>query len=120
MLLVNMRRGYSTKEFRGITDNIRKKLGEDVHLSVDLMVGFPGEDMAFENSIRFINDIGFGKMHIFNYSPREGTVAWPVRLRIESKAKAWKGTRNGYPSQELLFKMDRQRRRDPGRAKNQR
>ena len=87
-VLVNMRRGYSTKEFNGITDNIRKKLGEDVHLSTDLMVGFPGEDeKAFENSIRFINDIGFGKMHIFNYSPREGTVAAQMACPPENEVK---------------------------------
>ena len=87
-VLVNMRRGYSTKEFSGITDNIRKKLGEDVHLSTDLMVGFPGEDeKAFENSIRFINDIGFGKMHIFNYSPREGTVAAQMACPPENEVK---------------------------------
>ena len=87
-VLAAMRRGYTTKGFRVITDNIRKKLGEDVHLSTDLMVGFPGEDeKAFENSIRFINDIGFGKMHIFNYSPREGTVAAQMACPPENEVK---------------------------------
>ena len=75
-VLAAMRRGYTAKGFREITDKIRNKLGDDLHLSTDLMVGFPGEDeKAFENSIRFIKDIRFGKMHIFNYSPREGTDA---------------------------------------------
>ena len=87
-VLAAMRRGYTTKGFRVITDNIRKKLGEDVHLSTDLMVGFPGEDeKAFENSIRFINDIGFGKMHIFNYSPREGTAAAQMACPPENEVK---------------------------------
>jgi threonylcarbamoyladenosine tRNA methylthiotransferase MtaB len=87
-VLANMRRGYTTNEFWGITDKIRKKLGEDVHLSTDLMVGFPGEDeKAFENSIRFIKDIGFGKMHIFNYSPREGTVAAQMKCPPENEVK---------------------------------
>ena len=72
----------------GVLVNMRKKLGEDVHLSTDLMVGFPGEDeKAFENSIRFINDIGFGKMHIFNYSPREGTVAAQMACPPENEVK---------------------------------
>ena len=87
-VLANMRRGYTAKEFSDITDNIRKKLGENVHLSTDLMVGFPGEDeKAFENSIRFIKDIGFGKMHIFNYSPREGTVAAQMACPPENEVK---------------------------------
>ncbi len=75
-VLAVMRRGYSSEGFREITAKIRNKLGNDIHLSTDLMVGFPGEDeRAFENSIRFIKDIGFGKVHVFNYSPREGTDA---------------------------------------------
>lgn len=87
-VLANMRRGYTTKGFREITDNIRNKLGEEVHLSTDLMVGFPGEDeAAFNNSMRFINEIGFGKMHIFNYSPREGTSASRMTCPPEKEVK---------------------------------
>ena len=87
-VLSNMRRGYTTKMFREITDKIRNKLGEEVHLSTDLMVGFPGEDeAAFDNSMRFINDIGFGKMHIFNYSPREGTLAASMTCPPEKEVK---------------------------------
>ncbi|HAJ93657.1 MAG TPA: tRNA (N(6)-L-threonylcarbamoyladenosine(37)-C(2))-methylthiotransferase MtaB [Synergistaceae bacterium] len=87
-VLANMRRGYTTKGFRVITDNIRNKLGDDVHLSTDLMVGFPGEDeTAFENSMRFTKDIGFGKMHIFNYSPREGTDAARMTCPPEKEVK---------------------------------
>ena len=71
-----MKRGYTAEGFRRITDSIRERLGSDIHLSTDLMVGFPGEDeKAFENSIGFVKEIGFGKMHVFNYSPREGTAA---------------------------------------------
>lgn len=87
-VLANMRRGYTSKEFRQITDNIRNKLGEDVHLSTDLMIGFPGEDeAAFENSMGFIKEIGFGKIHIFNYSPREGTVASHMTCPPENDVK---------------------------------
>jgi threonylcarbamoyladenosine tRNA methylthiotransferase MtaB len=87
-VLANMRRGYTAKGFHGIIDNIRNKLGEEVHLSTDLMVGFPGEDeAAFDNSMRFINEIGFGKMHIFNYSPREGTLAARMTCPPEKEVK---------------------------------
>lgn len=87
-VLANMRRGYTVKEFREITDNIRNKLGEKVHLSTDLIVGFPGEnEAAFDNSMRFIKEIGFGKMHIFNYSPREGTAAAKMTYTPEKEVK---------------------------------
>ena len=79
-VLAAMRRGYTTGGFRKIADKIRNKLGDEIHLSTDLMVGFPGEDEeAFENSIKFVKEIGFGKMHVFNYSPREGTDASLMR-----------------------------------------
>jgi threonylcarbamoyladenosine tRNA methylthiotransferase MtaB len=76
-VLSEMRRGYTSDEFRKIVDSIRKKLGDDMHLSTDLMVGFPGEDEgAFLNSIKLLTETGFGKIHVFNYSPRKGTKAY--------------------------------------------
>jgi threonylcarbamoyladenosine tRNA methylthiotransferase MtaB len=75
-VLAAMRRGYTSGAFRDIAENIRSRLGDKVHLSTDIMIGFPGEDeRAFENSMNFIRDIGFGKVHVFPYSPREGTDA---------------------------------------------
>ena len=54
-VLAAMKRGYTAEGFRRITDSIRERLGSDIHLSTDLMVGFPGEDeKAFENSIGFV------------------------------------------------------------------
>lgn len=75
-VLKKMRRGYNSAEFAGIIALARKKLGEDLHVSTDLMVGFPGEDeRAFENSLRFVREMGFGKIHVFPYSSRSGTDA---------------------------------------------
>lgn len=75
-VLKKMRRGYCSAEFAKIVGRARKKLGADLHISTDLMVGFPGEDeQAFENSLRFAEEIGFGKIHVFPYSPRGGTDA---------------------------------------------
>lgn len=75
-VLDKMRRGYTSAGFAKIVERARKKLGEDLHVSTDLMIGFPGEDeQAFENSLRFAEDIGFGKIHVFPYSPRQGTDA---------------------------------------------
>ncbi|NLX84354.1 MAG: tRNA (N(6)-L-threonylcarbamoyladenosine(37)-C(2))-methylthiotransferase MtaB [Synergistaceae bacterium] len=91
-VLSKMRRGYTAEKFRKITDNIRHVLGDKIHLSTDLMVGFPTEDdTAFENSLRFINDISFGKIHVFNYSPRKGTeaalMARPPEKEVKERVK---------------------------------
>jgi len=75
-VLQKMNRGYTAFDFERITDKVRTKLGEDTHISTDFMIGFPGEtDEAFERSLQFAEEIRFGKMHVFPYSPREGTVA---------------------------------------------
>ncbi|MEJ7613716.1 MAG: tRNA (N(6)-L-threonylcarbamoyladenosine(37)-C(2))-methylthiotransferase MtaB, partial [Candidatus Fervidibacter sacchari] len=44
--------------------------------TTDIMVGFPGEtDSHFENTLQFVREIGFMKLHVFRYSPRPGTKA---------------------------------------------
>ena len=41
-----------------------------------LWSGFPGEtDAHFEESCRFVEEIGFSQLHVFRYSPRKGTPA---------------------------------------------
>ena len=41
-----------------------------------LWLGFPGEtDAHFEESLRFVEEIGFSQLHVFRYSPRKGTPA---------------------------------------------
>lgn len=80
-VLEKMRRGYTPAEFAEIARRARQILGDDLHISTDLMVGFPGEDeKAFENSLRFAAEMGFGKIHVFPYSPREGTAAASLPL----------------------------------------
>ena len=75
-VLAAMRRGYTSREFAKIAENARAALGDDLHISTDLMVGFPGESPeAFKNSLNFVKSIGFGKIHVFPFSPRAGTKA---------------------------------------------
>ncbi len=47
---------------------------DDFNLTTDVIVGFPAEDeVAFENTIAAISEIGFTSVHVFPYSPRPGT-----------------------------------------------
>jgi len=91
-VLLQMRRGYTAAGFAKTAELARKKLGEDLHISTDLMVGFPGEDdKAFENSLRFVEELRFGKVHVFPYSPRKGTLAAelerPPREAVRERVK---------------------------------
>ncbi len=86
-VLEAMHRPYNTEQYRQEMARIRAAV-PGIALSTDLMVGFPGEtDEQFENSLRFCDEIGFSSMHLFKYSPREGTPAatYPDQVRNEVK-----------------------------------
>lgn len=75
-ILRQMRRRYTTAQFAHLVENLRRVFGDDVGVTTDIMVGFPGEtDAHFEESCRFVEDIGFSQLHVFRYSPRKGTPA---------------------------------------------
>lgn len=53
-----------------------KEIIDDITLTTDVMVGFPGEDgRAFANTLAVTEQIGFRKLHVFRFSPRAGTPA---------------------------------------------
>ncbi|MBQ8691645.1 MAG: tRNA (N(6)-L-threonylcarbamoyladenosine(37)-C(2))-methylthiotransferase MtaB [Synergistaceae bacterium] len=71
-----MRRGYSASEFKDICVKAKKYLGDDLHISSDILVGFPGEsDNAFNNTLKLMRDAGLGRVHVFPFSLRKGTLA---------------------------------------------
>ena len=75
-VLRQMRRRYTTTQFAHLVNNLRRVFGDDVGITTDIMVGFPGEtDAHFEESCQFVEDIGFSQLHVFRYSPRKGTPA---------------------------------------------
>ena len=85
-VLSSMKRGYRAADFAEIAARARSVLGDSLHISTDLMVGFPTEDDdAFRRSLDFVRGLGFGKVHVFPYSPREGTPAAAMeQLRSEA------------------------------------
>ncbi len=85
--LKRMNRRYNTNEFRKIVTILRKYY-EDVILTTDIIVGFPGEtEEEFETTYKFLEEIKFYKMHIFKYSPRKGTKAAEMKEQIDGNKK---------------------------------
>ena len=85
--LKRMNRKYTTGEFRQVVDRLRKAF-KDVNLTTDIIVGFPGEtEEEFEKTYNFLKEIKFYKMHIFKYSPREGTPASKMPNQVDGKIK---------------------------------
>ena len=85
--LKRMNRRYTTEEFKEIVNRLRKNY-EDVILTTDIIVGFPGEtEEEFNKTYEFLKDIKFYKMHVFKYSPRKGTKAAKMPKQIDGKQK---------------------------------
>ncbi len=82
-VLEAMKRGYTPGEFADKVERVRKHLGPDVHLGTDVLAGFPGEtEEAFARTLDLVRELGFGRLHVFPYSPREGTAAARLSGRI--------------------------------------
>ena len=71
-----MNRKYNCSQFLDKINLIRSYF-ENVNITTDYMAGFSGEtDLDFEASLKFIEKVGFGEMHIFPYSRRPRTKAY--------------------------------------------
>ena len=74
-VLANMRRGYTSDEYRRVIHKIRERIPR-VSISADVIVGFCGEtDAQFQQTLSLVSDIKFDKLHSAAYSTREGTIA---------------------------------------------
>jgi len=57
-------------------------------VTTDIIVGFPGEtDDEWKMTMESVETIGFGHIHIFSYSPREGTKAAGLANPVEESVK---------------------------------
>lgn len=85
--LKRMNRRYTTEQFREIVKRLRNAYN-DVNLTTDIIVGFPGEtEEEFEKTYKFLDEIKFYKMHIFKYSQRKGTKAAVMQNQIPGDIK---------------------------------
>lgn len=74
-ILKMMKRGHTRADY---ADKIRKLrlIRPNISLSSDFIIGFPGEtDQEFEETMAFINEVGFDLSFSFIYSQRPGTPA---------------------------------------------
>ena len=85
--LNRMNRRYNTSQFKEIVKLLRDTY-EDVNLTTDIIVGFPGEtEEEFGKTYKFLKNIKFYKMHIFKYSPRKGTKAAEMKEQVPGNIK---------------------------------
>lgn len=85
--LRRMNRHYNTLQYTKIVNDL-KGVFPNVSITTDVMVGFPGETREeFEQSLRFVQDIGFAKVHVFPYSRRRGTAADTAPDQVSQQMK---------------------------------
>ena len=85
--LKRMNRRYTLDEFREAVKLLRDNF-EEVMLTADVIVGFPGETKEeFDETYKFLEEIKFYKIHVFKYSIRENTKAatFPNQIAPEIK-----------------------------------
>ena len=74
-ILARMGRGHTAAEYRGWVERLRQ-VSPDVAMASDFIVGFPGErDVDFQDTLTFVESIGFDHAYSFCFSARPGTQA---------------------------------------------
>ena len=74
-VLGRMNRKYSTARFREVLEKLVTAV-PDICLGCDIIAGFPGEtEDEFQEGLRFVEALPIAYLHVFPFSPREGTPA---------------------------------------------
>ena len=90
MILKRMKRRHTRNDTIDFCNKVRR-LRPDAAFGADLIAGFPTEtDEMFENTRALVEDAGLSYLHVFPFSPREGTPAakMPQLPRQIVKARA--------------------------------
>ncbi len=86
-VLRRMARRCKTAEFAELVAKARKSC-PDINITTDIIAGFPGEtEEEWAQSLSFVEQMGFGHIHIFAYSPRAGTKAAGMPGQIPAPVK---------------------------------
>ena len=85
--LKRMNRKYTTTDVSQIIERLRRYYN-DVILTTDIIVGFPGEtEEEFNRTYEFLKQAKLYKMHVFQYSPRKGTRAAVMPNQVDGNIK---------------------------------
>jgi len=86
-VLRRMSRRCRRDEFLDLIAEGRRQV-PDLVVTTDIIVGFPGEtDEEWQQTLDFVERAVFGHIHIFAFSPREGTKAATLPLPVERALK---------------------------------
>lgn len=85
--LKRMNRRYTTQQFEEIVKRLRKAY-DNVNLTTDIIVGFPGEtEDDFEDTLDVVSKVHFEQVYMFIYSRRVGTPADKMENQVPDEVK---------------------------------
>lgn len=86
-VLRRMSRRCKTDSFRHLVEQARQSV-PGFNVTSDIIVGFPGEtEEEWRQTMEYVESVGFGHLHIFSYSAREGTKAARLSNPVEEAVK---------------------------------
>jgi len=86
-VLGRMKRDYTVGDYQWAVALIRGMVPEAA-ITTDIIVGFPGETEAeFQESYELCRRMEFARIHVFSYSPRQGTQAARMPDYIDDRVK---------------------------------
>jgi len=86
-VLRRMSRRCKISDFSDLVQQARNAI-PNFNVTTDIIVGFPGEtEEEWQQSLEAVEAIGFGHIHIFSYSSREGTKAAGLPNQINNDVK---------------------------------
>ncbi len=102
-VLRDMNRGHTYEHYKNLIAKIRAAR-PDIALSGDFIVGFPGEtDLDFEQTMKCVEEIGYGSSFSFKYSIRPGTPGASMPRQVPEEVKSERLKR----LQDLLYTQQR-------------
>ena len=106
-VLKRMARRCKTEEFEAIVKQARAEIAH-FNVTTDIIVGFPAEtESEWQQSFDFIKKIGFGDMHIFSYSHRDGTTAASFPNPVTNEIKKQRSQQLHQLSKQMKYKVRR-------------
>lgn len=98
-----MNRPYTREYYRDLVNTVRERI-PGIAVTTDIMVGFPQEtEERFIESLEFVREMAFARIHVFRYSRRPGTRASGFGGQVPEKAKRERSERMLALGQELAL-----------------
>ena len=83
-ILKRMGRRYTREDYLLLVEKLRNKV-DDISITTDIIVGFPGEtEEDFNDTLTLVDEVGYDSAFTFKYSKRSGTPAASYEDQIDA------------------------------------